>query len=227
MCVCVWECEIISTHVCSCRLRDCELQNKTELCAPEVTGPEQMHGHYISAHNTHRKATSTSCNDKYNLVITLPWFALSEHLSETLQAVKAQSGAFTCFTLGALFVHTVTQLLNTVWRKSVICNNHFVFYLSRWMRCQTFTASVLSLLSLLQIFAIFAFSTCGSYSGMFKMSVECKNRSESNLGIEVEFEYPFRYVFCHSQDEKREENNCMLLQTVNTHSARKSKYICF
>ncbi|XP_046897106.1 synaptophysin-like [Hypomesus transpacificus] len=42
------------------------------------------------------------------------------------------------------------------------------------------------------IFAIFAFSTCGSYSGMFKMSVECKNRSESDLGIEVEFEYPFR-----------------------------------
>ncbi|KAF7209297.1 synaptophysin [Nothobranchius furzeri] len=42
------------------------------------------------------------------------------------------------------------------------------------------------------IFAIFAFSTCGSYSGMFKMSVECKNRSDSDLGIEVEFEYPFR-----------------------------------
>lgn len=30
---------------------------------------------------------------------------------------------------------------------------------------------------------------------MFKMSVECKNRSESDLGIEVEFEYPFRYDF--------------------------------
>uniref|UniRef100_A0A3Q2Q416 Synaptophysin b n=1 Tax=Fundulus heteroclitus TaxID=8078 RepID=A0A3Q2Q416_FUNHE len=42
------------------------------------------------------------------------------------------------------------------------------------------------------IFAIFAFSTCGSYSGMLKMSVECKNRTESDLGIEVEFEYPFR-----------------------------------
>ncbi|KAJ8017281.1 hypothetical protein DPEC_G00016220 [Dallia pectoralis] len=42
------------------------------------------------------------------------------------------------------------------------------------------------------IFAIFAFSTCGSYSGMFKMSVECKNRTESDLSIEVEFEYPFR-----------------------------------
>ncbi|XP_068996470.1 synaptophysin-like [Embiotoca jacksoni] len=42
------------------------------------------------------------------------------------------------------------------------------------------------------IFAIFAFSTCGSYSGMFKMSVNCKNQSDSNLAIEVEFEYPFR-----------------------------------
>ncbi|KAG5836463.1 hypothetical protein ANANG_G00255020 [Anguilla anguilla] len=42
------------------------------------------------------------------------------------------------------------------------------------------------------VFAIFAFATCGSYSGMFKMSVECKNRTESDLSIEVEFEYPFR-----------------------------------
>uniref|UniRef100_A0A8C7WTH4 Synaptoporin n=1 Tax=Oryzias sinensis TaxID=183150 RepID=A0A8C7WTH4_9TELE len=44
------------------------------------------------------------------------------------------------------------------------------------------------------IFAIFAFSTCGSYSGMFKLSVECENPSYGDLGIEVEFEYPFRYV---------------------------------
>ncbi|KPP63024.1 synaptophysin-like [Scleropages formosus] len=43
-----------------------------------------------------------------------------------------------------------------------------------------------------KVFAIFAFATCGSYSGMFKMSVECKNRTESDLNIEVEFEYPFR-----------------------------------
>ncbi|KAJ8370160.1 hypothetical protein SKAU_G00101880 [Synaphobranchus kaupii] len=42
------------------------------------------------------------------------------------------------------------------------------------------------------IFAIFAFATCGSYSGMFKMSVDCKNKSDSNLNIEVEFQYPFR-----------------------------------
>ncbi|XP_075882886.1 synaptophysin-like [Nelusetta ayraudi] len=41
-------------------------------------------------------------------------------------------------------------------------------------------------------FAIFAFSTCGSYSGMFRVAVECKNRNESDLSIEVEFEYPFR-----------------------------------
>ncbi|XP_028308002.1 synaptophysin-like [Gouania willdenowi] len=41
-------------------------------------------------------------------------------------------------------------------------------------------------------FSILAFSTCGSYSGMFRMAVECKNRTESDLSIEVEFEYPFR-----------------------------------
>lgn len=51
---------------------------------------------------------------------------------------------------------------------------------------------VLTASNLPQFFAIFAFSTCGSYSGMFRVSVECKNRSESNLSIEVEFEYPFR-----------------------------------
>ncbi|KAI3357928.1 hypothetical protein L3Q82_016318, partial [Scortum barcoo] len=45
---------------------------------------------------------------------------------------------------------------------------------------------------LFQFFAIFAFSTCGSYSGMFRVAVECKNRTDSNLNIEVEFEYPFR-----------------------------------
>ncbi|XP_059359723.1 synaptophysin a [Carassius carassius] len=42
------------------------------------------------------------------------------------------------------------------------------------------------------VFAIFAFSTCGSYSGSFRMSVECRNRSDSDLKITVDFEYPFR-----------------------------------
>uniref|UniRef100_A0A674NUP0 Synaptophysin n=1 Tax=Takifugu rubripes TaxID=31033 RepID=A0A674NUP0_TAKRU len=53
-------------------------------------------------------------------------------------------------------------------------------------------SSPLLFLHLPQFFAIFAFSTCGSYSGVFRMSVECKNRTESDLSIEVEFEYPFR-----------------------------------
>ncbi|XP_006005471.1 synaptophysin [Latimeria chalumnae] len=42
------------------------------------------------------------------------------------------------------------------------------------------------------IFAIFAFATCGSYSGEFRLSVDCVNKTESNLNIAVKFEYPFR-----------------------------------
>ncbi|XP_012675521.1 synaptophysin b [Clupea harengus] len=42
------------------------------------------------------------------------------------------------------------------------------------------------------VFSIFAFATCGGYSGKFELSVECKNRSESDLALEVEFGYPFR-----------------------------------
>ncbi|KAG6920627.1 synaptophysin, partial [Chelydra serpentina] len=42
------------------------------------------------------------------------------------------------------------------------------------------------------LFAIFAFATCGTYSGEFRLSVECVNKSESDLNIEVEFGYPFR-----------------------------------
>uniref|UniRef100_A0A8C3WAY5 Synaptophysin n=1 Tax=Catagonus wagneri TaxID=51154 RepID=A0A8C3WAY5_9CETA len=42
------------------------------------------------------------------------------------------------------------------------------------------------------VFAIFAFATCGSYSGEFQLSVECANKTKSDLNIKVEFEYPFR-----------------------------------
>ncbi|XP_041500231.1 synaptophysin-like [Microtus oregoni] len=42
------------------------------------------------------------------------------------------------------------------------------------------------------VFAIFAFATCGSYNGELWLSVECANKTESALNIEVEFEYPFR-----------------------------------
>uniref|UniRef100_A0A8D2J9J6 Synaptophysin n=1 Tax=Varanus komodoensis TaxID=61221 RepID=A0A8D2J9J6_VARKO len=41
-------------------------------------------------------------------------------------------------------------------------------------------------------FSIFAFATCGSYSGEFSLSVDCPNKNESDLNIEVQFSYPFR-----------------------------------
>ncbi|XP_066470375.1 synaptophysin isoform X1 [Tiliqua scincoides] len=51
----------------------------------------------------------------------------------------------------------------------------------------------LGFVKLLQwFFSIFAFATCGSYSGEFRLSVKCANKSESDLSIEVEFSYPFR-----------------------------------
>lgn len=63
-----------------------------------------------------------------------------------------------------------------------------------WARsdCELFPQLVMCCCSFFQFFAIFAFSTCGSYSGMFKIAVECKSWVQSDLSIEVEFEYPFR-----------------------------------
>uniref|UniRef100_A0A8D0X067 Synaptoporin n=1 Tax=Sus scrofa TaxID=9823 RepID=A0A8D0X067_PIG len=43
-----------------------------------------------------------------------------------------------------------------------------------------------------QLFAIFAFATCGGYSGGLRLSVDCVNKTESNLSIDVAFAYPFR-----------------------------------
>ncbi|KAG8447824.1 hypothetical protein GDO86_015070 [Hymenochirus boettgeri] len=42
------------------------------------------------------------------------------------------------------------------------------------------------------LFSIFAFATCGSYSGQFSLSIDCKNKNESKPNIKVDFEYPFR-----------------------------------
>ncbi|XP_043933377.1 synaptoporin isoform X2 [Protopterus annectens] len=42
------------------------------------------------------------------------------------------------------------------------------------------------------LFAIFAFATCGGYSGELEVSVDCANKTESDLSIEIEFTYPFR-----------------------------------
>uniref|UniRef100_A0A673L3A0 Synaptoporin-like n=1 Tax=Sinocyclocheilus rhinocerous TaxID=307959 RepID=A0A673L3A0_9TELE len=43
-----------------------------------------------------------------------------------------------------------------------------------------------------QLFAIFAFATCGGYSGQLRVSVDCINKSDSNLSIAINFAYPFR-----------------------------------
>uniref|UniRef100_A0A5F9CHL0 Synaptoporin n=1 Tax=Oryctolagus cuniculus TaxID=9986 RepID=A0A5F9CHL0_RABIT len=42
------------------------------------------------------------------------------------------------------------------------------------------------------LFAIFAFATCGGYSGGLRLSVDCVNKTESNLSIDIAFAYPFR-----------------------------------
>ncbi|XP_009934935.1 synaptoporin isoform X2 [Opisthocomus hoazin] len=42
------------------------------------------------------------------------------------------------------------------------------------------------------LFAIFAFATCGGYSGGLRLSVDCANKSESDLNIDIAFAYPFR-----------------------------------
>lgn len=159
--------------------------------------------------------------------------------------MKAQSfsvnGAVTCFTL-ELCVYIIWTKLEYCWIQCVIsqswrkmgfkiinlCIQCFFQRLSVWLQKSldefSYFHHVFSFPFLPQIFAIFAFSTCGSYSGMFKMSVECKNRSESDLGIEVEFEYPFRYAFCHSQVTVVViERKCRLLQTLNTHWTHVSK----
>ncbi|KAL6464392.1 hypothetical protein MHYP_G00267090, partial [Metynnis hypsauchen] len=42
-----------------------------------------------------------------------------------------------------------------------------------------------------QLFAIFAFATCGGYSGQLRVSVDCVNKTDSNLSININFAYPF------------------------------------
>ncbi|XP_062325953.1 synaptoporin isoform X2 [Osmerus eperlanus] len=42
------------------------------------------------------------------------------------------------------------------------------------------------------LFAIFAFATCGGYTGQLRVSVDCMERTNSNLSIAIDFGYPFR-----------------------------------
>ncbi|XP_034027747.1 synaptophysin a [Thalassophryne amazonica] len=68
-------------------------------------------------------------------------------------------------------------------------------------------------------FAIFAFSTCGSYSGMFQMAVDCKNQTDSDLSIEVEFEYPFRLHRVHFDAPTCKNGNTERLFLVGDYSS--------
>uniref|UniRef100_A0A4W4EYT4 MARVEL domain-containing protein n=1 Tax=Electrophorus electricus TaxID=8005 RepID=A0A4W4EYT4_ELEEL len=43
-----------------------------------------------------------------------------------------------------------------------------------------------------QLFAVFAFAPCGGYWGHLQVSVDCGNETHSNLGININFTYPFR-----------------------------------
>ncbi|KAJ3601880.1 hypothetical protein NHX12_029642 [Muraenolepis orangiensis] len=44
------------------------------------------------------------------------------------------------------------------------------------------------------LFAVFAFSTCGGYTGQLRLSVDCMEKTNSNLSITVLFSYPFRWA---------------------------------
>ncbi|XP_049445361.1 synaptoporin-like [Epinephelus fuscoguttatus] len=59
------------------------------------------------------------------------------------------------------------------------------------------------------IFAICAFATCGGYYGHLQVKVDCADRRQSNLSINIDFGYPFRLQEVHFKapvcESKREE----------------------
>ncbi|XP_031143292.2 synaptoporin [Sander lucioperca] len=59
------------------------------------------------------------------------------------------------------------------------------------------------------IFAICAFATCGGYYGHLQVKVDCSDRRQSNLSIDIDFGYPFRLQEVHFKaplcETKREE----------------------
>ncbi|XP_059924913.1 synaptoporin b [Gadus macrocephalus] len=56
------------------------------------------------------------------------------------------------------------------------------------------------------IFAICAFATCGGYTGHLEVRVDCADRKQSNLSINVDFGYPFRLQQVHFQAPLCEKN---------------------
>uniref|UniRef100_A0A672ZAU0 Synaptoporin n=1 Tax=Sphaeramia orbicularis TaxID=375764 RepID=A0A672ZAU0_9TELE len=56
---------------------------------------------------------------------------------------------------------------------------------------------LLLLLSTSEIFAICAFATCGGYHGLLQVKVDCADRRQNNLSINIDFSYPFRLQQVH------------------------------
>ncbi|KAG7268514.1 hypothetical protein CRUP_002534, partial [Coryphaenoides rupestris] len=56
------------------------------------------------------------------------------------------------------------------------------------------------------IFAICAFATCGGYIGHLQVRVDCADREQSNLSINIDFGYPFRLQQVHFQAPLCEKN---------------------
>uniref|UniRef100_A0A672HGW4 Synaptoporin n=1 Tax=Salarias fasciatus TaxID=181472 RepID=A0A672HGW4_SALFA len=62
---------------------------------------------------------------------------------------------------------------------------------------QVFGGPHRSLLAFKSIFAICAFATCGGYYGRLQVKVDCADRRQSNLSINIDFGYPFRLEQVH------------------------------
>ncbi|XP_071761618.1 synaptoporin b [Centroberyx gerrardi] len=61
------------------------------------------------------------------------------------------------------------------------------------------------------IFAICAFATCGGYYGHLQVKVDCADRRQSNLSINIDFSYPFRLQQVHFKAPFCERNRQEIL----------------
>uniref|UniRef100_A0A667YGH4 Synaptoporin b n=1 Tax=Myripristis murdjan TaxID=586833 RepID=A0A667YGH4_9TELE len=61
------------------------------------------------------------------------------------------------------------------------------------------------------IFAICAFATCGGYNGHLQVKVDCADKRQSNLSINIDFGYPFRLQQVHFKAPLCERNRQEIL----------------
>ncbi|KAG8435860.1 hypothetical protein GDO86_007085 [Hymenochirus boettgeri] len=66
------------------------------------------------------------------------------------------------------------------------------------LNCFIWSATLIFPRGPIGLFAIFAFATCGGYSGELRVSVDCANKTQSDLSIDIAIAYPFRglLIFC-------------------------------